>query len=163
RTHTHRRCADVLLVLHGLLAMSTGSFQCLHSSRYYGTPRALYARKIHPVSRARADQPRSANMHFAERRHHLLDCVDFFDHKTVRQKSLIDQLHDTFILRLKPDRSKMLAAYLHTVWLRYEWRMRPVAGNRRIAARVGRSALLGLIVGLAQFGPSFLVPDYVCR
>src|SRR6059058_6150490 len=128
-----------------------------------GTRRGLNCRKVHPVSRASADQSRSANMHFADGRCHLLDRGNFFDYETVRQKSLIDQLHDAFILRLKPDRSKMLAAHLHAFWLRYEWRMRPVAGNRRIAARVGRSALLGLIVGLAQFGPSFLVPDYVCR
>src|SRR5438034_8879847 len=74
-------------------------------------------------------------MHFADCRRHLLDCADFFDHETVRQKSLIDQLHDALILRLKPDRSKMLAAYLHTFWLCYEWRIRPVAGNWRLAAR----------------------------
>jgi len=35
----------------------------------------------------------------------------------VRQKSLIDQLHDALILLLKPDRSKMLAAHFHTFWL----------------------------------------------
>jgi hypothetical protein len=53
-------------------------------------------------------------MHFADRRRHLLDRADFFDHETVRQKPLIDQVHDALILRLKPDRSKMLAAHLHT-------------------------------------------------
>src|SRR5437870_8635462 len=73
-------------------------------------------------------------MHFAERGRHLLDGADFFDHETVRQKSLIDQLHDALILRLKPDRSKMLTANVHTFWLCYEWRIRPVAGNRRLAA-----------------------------
>jgi hypothetical protein len=29
-------------------------------------------------------------VHFADRRHHLLDRADFFDYETVRQKSLID-------------------------------------------------------------------------
>src|SRR6266699_4414984 len=82
-------------------------------SRDCGTPSGLNCRKIHPVSRARADQPRSANMHFADRRLYLLDRADFFDHETVRQKPLIDQLHDALILRLKPDRSKMLSADLH--------------------------------------------------
>src|SRR5438552_18417586 len=86
-------------------------------SRDCATPSGLSCRQIHTVSRARADQPRSANMHFADRRRHLLDRADFFDHETVRQKSLIDQLHDAFILRLKPDRSKMLAAHLHAFWL----------------------------------------------
>ncbi len=56
-------------------------------------------------------------MHVADHRHHLLDRTDVFDHETVRQKSLIDQLHDALILLLKPDRSKMLAAHIHTVWL----------------------------------------------
>ena len=56
-------------------------------------------------------------MHFADRHHHLLDRTDFFYGETVRQKSLIDQLHDAFIVRLKPDRSKMLPAYVHTFWL----------------------------------------------
>src|SRR5206468_11193473 len=132
-------------------------------SRDCGTRRSFHCPEIHSVSRACADQSRSANMHFADCRRHLLDCADFFDHETVRSKSLIDPLHDALILRLKPDRSKMLAAHLHTFWLCYDWRIRPVAGSRRIAARVGCSSLLGLIVGLAQFRPSFLVPDYVCR
>jgi len=43
----------------------------------------------------------------------VLDCADFFDHETVRQELLIDQLHYAFIFRLKPDRLEMLAAYLH--------------------------------------------------
>jgi hypothetical protein len=52
-------------------------------------------------------------MHFANRRRHLLDGTDFFDHEPMRQKTLIDKLHDTFVVRLKPDCSKMLAVYLH--------------------------------------------------
>src|SRR5438477_2734007 len=86
----------------------------LIESRGCGTRSGLHCRKIHPVSCAGTDQPGSANMHFADGGRHLLDRADFFDHKTVRQKSLIDQLDDAFILRLKPDCSKMLAAHLHT-------------------------------------------------
>src|SRR5689334_10738340 len=106
----------------------------LIESRDCGTPRGLNCREIHPVSSARADQSRSANMHFADRRRHLLDRADFFDHKTVRQKSLIDQLHDTFIIRLKPDRSKMLAAYFHTFWLSALPRPGPSVRDQRISA-----------------------------
>jgi hypothetical protein len=62
----------------------------LIESRKCRTRGGLNCRKIHPVSRAHADQPRSANVHFADRRHHLLDRADFFDDETVRQKSLID-------------------------------------------------------------------------
>src|SRR4029453_10759741 len=80
--------------------------------------RCLDCREIHPVSGARTNQPRSADMHFADRRHHLLDRTDFFDCEKVRQKSLIDQLHDAFIVRLKPDRSKMLPANFHAFWVR---------------------------------------------
>jgi len=35
----------------------------------------------------------------------------------MRQESLIDQLDYAFIARLKPNRSKMSAAYLHTLSL----------------------------------------------
>ena len=54
-------------------------------------------------------------MHFTNRRRHLLDSTDFFDHETMRLKTLIDKLHDGFVVRLKPDCSKMLAVYLHTL------------------------------------------------
>jgi hypothetical protein len=52
-------------------------------------------------------------MHFANRRRHLLDGTDFFDHEPMGQKTLIDKLYDGFVVRLKPDCSKMLAVYLH--------------------------------------------------
>jgi hypothetical protein len=32
----------------------------------------------------------------------------------MRQKTLVDELHHAFIVRFKPDRSKVFAAYLHT-------------------------------------------------
>jgi hypothetical protein len=56
-------------------------------------------------------------MHFTNCRRHLLDRADFFDHETMRQKSLVDQLNDAFIVRFKPDGSKIFAAYLHRLWL----------------------------------------------
>src|SRR6266571_4919497 len=87
----------------------------LIESRDCGTPGGLNCREIHPVCRARADQPSSAHMHFADRSRHLLDRADFLNHETVRQKSLIDQLHDALIVRLKPDRSKILAANFHAL------------------------------------------------
>jgi hypothetical protein len=77
--------------------------------------RGFDRRKIHSVSRARADQSGPANMHFANRRRHLLDGTDFFDHEPMRQKTLIDKLYDGFVVRLKPDCSKMLAVYIHTM------------------------------------------------
>jgi hypothetical protein len=52
-------------------------------------------------------------MHFPDCGRHLRDRVDILDHETMRQKSLIDQLHDPFICRVKPDRPEMLSAYLH--------------------------------------------------
>jgi hypothetical protein len=52
-------------------------------------------------------------MHFPDRGRHLRDRIDFLDHETVRQKSLIDQLHDPLICRVKPDCPEMLSAYLH--------------------------------------------------
>jgi len=52
-------------------------------------------------------------MHFPDCGRHLRDRADFLDHETVRQKSLIDQLHEPFIFRVKPDRPEMLSAYLH--------------------------------------------------
>jgi hypothetical protein len=53
-------------------------------------------------------------MHFANRRRHLLDAADFFDHEPMRQKTLIDDLYYGFIIWLEPDGPKMFAAYLHT-------------------------------------------------
>jgi hypothetical protein len=52
-------------------------------------------------------------MHFPDCGRHLRDRIDFFDHETVRQKSLIDQLNDPLICRMKPDRPEMLSTYLH--------------------------------------------------
>jgi len=52
-------------------------------------------------------------MHFANRRRHLFDGANFFDHELMRQKSLIDQLDYAFIARLKPNRSEVLAANFH--------------------------------------------------
>src|SRR5206468_3144402 len=52
-------------------------------------------------------------MHFTDRRRHLLNGAGFFNDESLRQKSLVDQLHNTFIVRLKPDRPKMLASYFH--------------------------------------------------
>jgi hypothetical protein len=75
-----------------------------------GPRRRIDRRKIHSVSRARTDQSRSAYMHFANRRGHLLDSSDFFDHDPMRQKTLIDELHDGLIIWLKPDCPKMFAA-----------------------------------------------------
>src|SRR5438876_4172686 len=111
-------------------------------SRDCGTPSGLSCRQIHAVSRARADQPRSANMQFADRRRHLLDRADFFDDETVRQKSLIDQLHDGLILRLKPDRSKILAADFHRFG--YDMKGESAWSSETGASRpgVGCSALL---------------------
>src|SRR5439155_26052986 len=103
----------------GCLELCCCAGQVLIESRDCGMRRGLNCRKIHSVSRACTDQSRAANMHFAERGRHPLDCADFFDDETVRQKSLIDQLHDALILRLKPDRSKMLPAHPHTFWLCY--------------------------------------------
>jgi hypothetical protein len=56
-------------------------------------------------------------MHFANRRRHLLDGTDFFDHEPMRQKTLIDKLYDGLVVRLKPDCSKMLAGDIHTMSL----------------------------------------------
>jgi hypothetical protein len=56
-------------------------------------------------------------MHVANRHRHLLDGANFFDHKIVRQKSLIDQLHRAFIVRLTPDGSEMFAANFHNLRL----------------------------------------------
>ena len=56
-------------------------------------------------------------MHFANRRYHLLDCADILDHETIRQKSLIDQLHEAFISSLKANRSKMLIPDIHALAL----------------------------------------------
>ena len=53
-------------------------------------------------------------MHFANRRRHLLDGADLFDYETMRQKTLVDELNHWFIVRFKPDCSKMLVVYLHT-------------------------------------------------
>jgi hypothetical protein len=52
-------------------------------------------------------------MHVPDRGRHLRNRADVFDHELVRQKSLIDQLHDPVISRLQPDRSEMLPAYFH--------------------------------------------------
>ena len=38
---------------------------------------------------------------------------NLFDHEIVRQKSLIDQLHHAFIVRLTPDGPKMFVANFH--------------------------------------------------
>src|SRR5205814_3392430 len=56
---------------------------------------------------------RSAHMHLANRRSHLLDAANYFDPETVRQKSLIDQLHHAFIVRLTPDGPEMFVANFH--------------------------------------------------
>src|SRR6476659_10173676 len=56
-------------------------------------------------------------MHVTNCLYHLLNGADFFNHETIRQRSLIDQLHHAVILRLKPDCSEMSAAYLHTLWM----------------------------------------------
>ena len=79
--------------------------------------RGLNCRQVHSKSGARTDQSRSANMHFANSRRHLLDCADFFNNEAMRQEPLIDQLHNAFIIWFQPDRPKMSAAYFHTVWL----------------------------------------------
>jgi hypothetical protein len=47
----------------------------------------------------------------------LLDRADIFNHETMGQKSLINQLHDAFLPSLKPNRSKMLVAHLHALSL----------------------------------------------
>jgi hypothetical protein len=52
-------------------------------------------------------------MHFPDGGRHLGNRADVFDHELVRQKSLIDQLHDPVISRLKPNRPEMLSTYLH--------------------------------------------------
>ena len=52
-------------------------------------------------------------MHFTNRRRHLLDSTDFFDHETMRQKTLIDELHHAFVAGLNPDGPKMLIADVH--------------------------------------------------
>src|ERR1700731_2652452 len=52
-------------------------------------------------------------MHIPDGGRHLLNRGDIFDHETVRQKPLIDQLHDLLITRFEPDRAKMLTAYIH--------------------------------------------------
>ena len=75
--------------------------------------RSFERREIHAVSCARADKSRSAHVHLANRRGHLLDGANFFDHKIVRQKSLIDQLDHAFIVRLTPDGPEMFAANFH--------------------------------------------------
>jgi len=38
---------------------------------------------------------------------------DILDHEPVRQKSLIDQLHDLLVNRVQPNRPKMFASYFH--------------------------------------------------
>ena len=89
----------------------------LIESRGCGTRCRLNCRQIHPKPRAYADQSRSANVHFPNCRRHLFNIVHFFDDETVRQKTLIDQLHDTFIVWLNPNRSKVSAAYIHRMRL----------------------------------------------
>ena len=81
------------------------------------SPRSFERREIHAVPRARADKPRSAHVHLANRRGHLLNAANFFDHKIVRQKSLVDQLHHALIVRLTPDGPEMFAANFHNVRL----------------------------------------------
>src|SRR5262249_11447058 len=65
--------------------------------------------------RAGPDQARAANVHFTDRRRHLLNRADFFDHESMRQKSLVDQLHNAFIIRFKPDCPKMSTSYFHSL------------------------------------------------
>src|SRR3954451_24988260 len=52
-------------------------------------------------------------MHLANRRCHLLDGANLFDHKAVRQKSLIDELHYAFIFWVTPDGPEMFVANFH--------------------------------------------------
>jgi hypothetical protein len=54
-------------------------------------------------------------VHLANRRGHLLDAANFFDQKIVRQKSLINQLHHSLIVRLTPDGPEMFAANFHNM------------------------------------------------
>jgi hypothetical protein len=54
-------------------------------------------------------------MHFPDGVRHLLDGCDFFNDETMRQRALIDYLHDTIIRFLQPDRPKMFAANLHVL------------------------------------------------
>jgi hypothetical protein len=56
-------------------------------------------------------------VHLANRRGHLLDAANFFDHEIVRQKSLIDQLHRAFIVRVTPDGPEMFASNFHNLRL----------------------------------------------
>src|ERR1700741_1962213 len=91
--------------------------QLLIDSSACGTCPSLDRGEIHSICRTRTNQSRPANMHFLNRRRHLLNGADFFDHKSMRQETLIDKLHDRFVVWLKPDRSKMFSAYLHTFWI----------------------------------------------
>jgi hypothetical protein len=43
----------------------------------------------------------------------LIDGANLFNHKVVRQKSLIDQLHDAFVVALTPDGPEMFIANFH--------------------------------------------------
>ena len=69
--------------------------------------------QVHSVSRRRSDQSRPAHVHLFDRSRHLVDGAHFFDHETVRQKALIDQLNDAAVRFVRPDRPVMLTAYFH--------------------------------------------------
>src|SRR5215813_10690293 len=56
------------------------------------------------ASSAARYMPYPAHVHLANCRGHLLDSANLFDHKLVRQKSLIDQLHGAFIVRFATGR-----------------------------------------------------------
>src|ERR1700736_4210135 len=91
----------------------------------------LDCRQIHSVSRARPNQARSPHVHLPDGGGHLLDRVDFLDHETVRQKSLIDQLHNLLICRVEPDRPKMLSAYLHVSFSSCSYDVKTLTGAHR--------------------------------
>jgi hypothetical protein len=54
-------------------------------------------------------------MHLPDRRSDLRDRANVFDHEPMRQKSLINQLHHSFVALFQPNRPKMLPADLHSL------------------------------------------------
>ena len=69
--------------------------------------------EVHPPPCRCPDEPRATDVHLGNRRGHLRDGGDFFDHEAVRQRALIDDLDGAPVAGPEPDGAVVSAVDVH--------------------------------------------------
>ena len=86
--------------------------------------------QIHPVAGGSSDQPCPAHQHFFDGKGHLVDRLQVDDHKMKRKRSLVDDLDNSRVIGLQPNRAVMLAVNIHpddSFWSARDLYMKPFA------------------------------------